>query len=108
MALGRSFTTQSDTEVLLQAWLQWGSACLSRLNGGFAFALYDRDRDELILGRDRYGKRPLFYAASGEGLLFASEMKAFMAFPEFVFKHDPAQLSSILAGPLCIAGSPIC
>jgi asparagine synthase (glutamine-hydrolysing) len=96
-ALGRSFLTHSDTEVLLQAWLQWGPACLPRLNGGFAFALYDRERDELILGRDRYGKRPLFYAASGDGLLFASEMKAFMAFPEFVFEHDPAQLASILA-----------
>ncbi len=96
-ALGRSFTTQSDTEVLLQAWLQWGPACLRRLNGGFAFALYDRDRDELILGRDRYGKRPLFYAASGEGLVFASEMKAFMAVPGFAFEHDAPQLASILA-----------
>lgn len=96
-ALGRGFTSSSDTEVLLQAWLQWGPDCLPRLNGGFAFALYDRERDELILGRDRYGKRPLFYAASGEGLLFASEMKAFLAFPDFVFEHDPAQLASILA-----------
>ncbi|MDK9725690.1 MAG: asparagine synthase (glutamine-hydrolyzing) [Sterolibacteriaceae bacterium MAG5] len=96
-ALGCRFATHSDTEVLLQAWIQWGAACLPRLNGGFAFALYDRDRDELILARDRYGKRPLFYAASGEGLLFASEMKAFMAFPGFVFEHDPEQLASIVA-----------
>jgi len=96
-ALGCNFSTHSDTEVLLQAWLHWGAACLPRLNGGFAFALYDRDRDELILARDRYGKRPLFYAFCGEGMLFASEMKAFLRFPGFVFEHDPRQLASIVA-----------
>ncbi|MBS1159658.1 MAG: asnB [Proteobacteria bacterium] len=94
--LGRSFLTHSDTEVLLQAWLHWGPACLSRFNGGFAFALYDRLQDELILARDRYGKRPLFYAPQGRGCLFASEMKAFLPFPGFRFEHDPAQLASIL------------
>ncbi len=96
-ALGHSFSTHSDTEVLLHAWLQWGPAGLPRLNGGFSFALYDREQDELILARDRYGKRPLFYARHGQGLLFASEMKAFLAFPGFVFTHDPQQLSSIVA-----------
>lgn len=94
--LGRSFITHSDTEVLLQAWLHWGPACLSRFNGGFAFALYDRQQDELILARDRYGKRPLFYAPQGRGCLFASEMKAFLPFPGFQFAHDPEQLASIL------------
>lgn len=94
--LGRSFLTHSDTEVLLQAWLHWGPACLARFNGGFAFALYDRQQDELILARDRYGKRPLFYAPQGRGLLFASEMKAFLPFPGFQFSHDPEQLASIL------------
>ena len=96
-ALGRAFTTHSDTEVLLQAWIHWGPDCLHRLNGGFAFALYDREEDELVLARDRYGKRPLFYAPHGRGLLFASEMKAFLAFPGFVFEHDPQQLASIAA-----------
>ena len=99
--LGRVFKTHSDTEVLLQAWIHWGPDCLHRLNGGFAFALYDRDQDELILARDRYGKRPLFYTphgyTQGQGLLFASEMKAFLAFPGFVFEHDPQQLASIAA-----------
>ena len=96
-AQGRTFTTHSDTEVLLQAWLHWGPDCLPRLNGGFAFALYDRAEDELVLARDRYGKRPLFYAPHGQGLLFASEMKAFLAFPGFDFSHDPQQLAAMAA-----------
>lgn len=96
-ALGCPFKTHSDSEVLLQAWIYWGSDCLHRLNGSFAFALYDRHEDELVLARDRYGKRPLFYTPHGQGLLFASEMKAFLAFPGFVFEQDPQQLASIAA-----------
>jgi len=96
-ALGRTFRTQSDTEVVLHAWITWGQACLSKLNGGFAFALYDRTANSLILARDRFGKRPLFFARHGQGLLFASEMKAFLPFPGFKFEQDPEQLASILA-----------
>lgn len=96
-AAGCSFQTHSDTEVLLQAWLHWGPDCLPRLNGGFAFALLDRESDELILARDPWGKRPLFYAPHGQGLVFASEMKAFLALPGFSFEHDPEQLASIVA-----------
>lgn len=95
-AKGSRFHTQCDTEVLLAAWMSWGPACLPRLNGGFAFALYDRREKRLILARDRFGKRPLFYANHGGGLLFASEMKAFLAVPGFTFEQDPAQLASIL------------
>lgn len=95
-AAGRSFQTHCDTEVVLQAWLQWGEDCLKRFNGGFAFALFDRKHQRLVLARDRFGKRPLFYAQRGDSLLFASEMKAFLAVPGFAFEQDPAQLSSIL------------
>jgi len=95
-ARGAVFHTHCDTEVLLQAWLAWGAACLPRLNGGFAFALYDRREDRLVLARDRFGKRPLFYARHGKALLFASEMKAFLAVPGFAFRQDPAQIASIL------------
>ncbi|WP_051356315.1 asparagine synthase (glutamine-hydrolyzing) [Azorhizobium doebereinerae] len=95
-ALGRPFRTHSDTEVLLQAWLQWGEACLPRLNGGFAFALYDRRTATLVLARDRYGKRPLFYAWHRGTFYFASEMKAFLAVPGFGFAFDPDQLAAIL------------
>jgi len=96
-ARGCRFRTHSDTEVLLQAWIAWGPECLPRLNGGFAFALYDRRQDELVLARDRCGKRPLFLAPHAGGLLFASEMKAFLPFPGFAFEHDPQQLASIVA-----------
>ncbi|WP_424216093.1 asparagine synthase (glutamine-hydrolyzing) (plasmid) [Streptomyces sp. BI20] len=93
--LGRSFRTRSDTEVVLQAWLQWGPDCLGRFNGAFAFAVRDAAADELFLARDRYGKRPLFYVARPDGLLFASEMKAFAAHPGFRFALDPHELKSI-------------
>ncbi|MBN3725608.1 asparagine synthase (glutamine-hydrolyzing) [Burkholderia sp. Ac-20379] len=95
-ARGCVFHTRSDTEVVLQAWIQWGEGCLEKFNGGFAFALYDRATQELVLARDRYGKRPLFYARHGSQLLFASEMKAFLAVPGFAFEQDPAQISAIL------------
>ncbi len=94
--LGAVFHTQCDTEVLLQAWIFWGQACLKRLNGGFAFALYDRLENRLILARDRFGKRPLFFARHGKALLFASEMKAFLAVPGFHFRQDTGQIASIL------------
>ncbi|MFB6877491.1 asparagine synthase (glutamine-hydrolyzing) [Streptomyces sp. NPDC056323] len=104
--LGRRFRTRSDTEVFLQAWAQWGPACLPRFNGAFAAAIRDVRSGDLFLARDRYGKRPLFYvdregcAAQGDGngeFLFASEMKAFRAFPGFRFELDPHELASTFA-----------
>ncbi|MCX2725791.1 asparagine synthase (glutamine-hydrolyzing) [Roseibium salinum] len=95
-AAGYSFQTRCDTEVVLNAWIAWGPDCLKKFNGGFAFALYDSASGELVLARDRFGKRPLFYAQHGNSLLFASEMKAFLAIPGFAFEQDPGQLSSIL------------
>lgn len=94
--LGCEFRTHCDTEVVLNAWITWGPDCLRRFNGGFAFAVYDSDTGEVFLARDRFGKRPLFYARQGKTLLFASEMKAFLAIPDFVFEQDPDQLSAIL------------
>ncbi|MBB5119236.1 asparagine synthase [Streptomyces eurocidicus] len=96
-ALGRPFRTHCDTEVVLQAWLQWGAGCLTRFNGAFAFAIRDAVSGELVLARDRYGKRPLFYTEHDGGLLFASEMKAFRAFPGFRFTLDPRELASVFA-----------
>ncbi|MGW1784017.1 asparagine synthase (glutamine-hydrolyzing) [Streptomyces sp. NPDC002143] len=93
--LGRQFRTRSDTEVVLQAWIQWGQDCLRRFNGAFAFAVRDAVADELFIARDRYGKRPLFYTERPDGFLFASEMKAFRAFPGFRFALDPHELKSI-------------
>ncbi|WP_186400368.1 asparagine synthase (glutamine-hydrolyzing) [Stappia sp. P2PMeth1] len=96
VSLGHVFRTGCDTEVVLRAWIAWGPDCLTRFNGGFAFALYDRERQELFLARDKYGKRPLFLARHGETILFASEMKAFLAVPGFRFEQDPQQLAAIL------------
>jgi asparagine synthase (glutamine-hydrolysing) len=96
-AKGRVFRTKSDTEVVLQSWIQWGEGCLRKLNGGYAFAIYDREGAELVLARDRFGKRPLFYTGGAQGFAFASEMKAFLALPGFRFEQAPEQIQSILA-----------
>jgi len=81
--LGRRFVTRSDTEVLLGAYRQWGQACLSRLRGMFAFALWDTERRELFVARDRVGIKPLYYAAVGGVFYFASEAKALLEIPGF-------------------------
>lgn len=90
-----SFATNSDTEVLLHAWIHWGESCLQRLNGAFAFAVYDRWQQTLTLVRDRFGKRPLFYYHENEQVYFASEMKCFLAIPDIEFALDADQLASI-------------
>ncbi|WKU05543.1 asparagine synthase (glutamine-hydrolyzing) [Micromonospora sp. HUAS LYJ1] len=94
---GVRFRTESDTEVVLQAWIAWGRDCLPRFNGAFAFAVYDSLTGELTLVRDRHGKRPLFVARHEGTWLFASEMKAFLAYPGFRFEFDPGQLASVFA-----------
>ena len=78
-ALGHRFTSTGDTEVLLRAYEQWGVDCLARLNGMFAFALWDGRKRELFLARDRFGEKPLYLARSGREVVFASEMKAIQA-----------------------------
>lgn len=79
LALGHAFRSHTDTEVLLHAWMQWGSECLSRFVGMFAFAIHDRQTDEVVLVRDRYGKKPLYYAQDGGIVYFSSEMKGLLA-----------------------------
>jgi asparagine synthase (glutamine-hydrolysing) len=76
---GHNFRTQSDTEVLLTAWAQWGEDCLSRLNGMFAFALWDNNERALFLARDRVGIKPLYYASVIGSFSFASEIKSILA-----------------------------
>ncbi len=79
-ALGHTFHTRSDTEVIVHAWEQWGEACVDRLRGMFAFAIWDENRQSLFLARDRMGVKPLFYAQLPDGIvLFSSELKALMA-----------------------------
>jgi asparagine synthase (glutamine-hydrolysing) len=95
---GHRFTTSSDTETILAAWREWGPACLDRLNGMFAFAIYDADSDSLFLARDRLGVKPLFYAQLGDGaLLFGSELKALLAHPRFRAEISPQAVEDFLA-----------
>jgi asparagine synthase (glutamine-hydrolysing) len=77
-ALGHDFASDSDTEVLLTAWRAWGVACLPRLCGMFAFAVVDTERERLTCVRDAFGIKPLYYHASRDGLVFASEISALL------------------------------
>jgi asparagine synthase (glutamine-hydrolysing) len=76
---GHTFTTGTDTEVILASYAQWGQQCVERFNGMFAFALWDARRDELFLARDRYGIKPLYVARAGSVWLFGSEIKSLLA-----------------------------
>ncbi|MEM7817922.1 MAG: asparagine synthase (glutamine-hydrolyzing) [Candidatus Aenigmatarchaeota archaeon] len=76
--LGHNFYTKSDTEVIVHAYEEWGINCLEKLNGMFAFAIWDKKRKTLILVRDRFGIKPLYYYANGKKFVFASEIKAIL------------------------------
>src|SRR2546422_3170451 len=80
-ARGYTFKTRTDTEVLLQAYLAWGEECLARLQGMFAFAIWDGTRGRLFCARDRLGIKPFYYGTSAATFTFASEMKALLACP---------------------------
>jgi asparagine synthase (glutamine-hydrolysing) len=82
LAHGVAFSTQSDTEVFLNAYLHWGPDCFSKFNGFWAAALYDFRRKQLLLTRDRIGKKPLYWTALGTRVFFASEIKALLQVPE--------------------------
>ncbi|MCA9729843.1 MAG: asparagine synthase (glutamine-hydrolyzing), partial [Candidatus Eisenbacteria bacterium] len=78
--LGHRFRTQSDTEVILEAYEEWGLDCFSHFNGMWAIALWDEPRRRLVLSRDRIGEKPLHYAQTADALVFGSEMKSLFAF----------------------------
>ena len=77
-ALGYSFKTQTDTEVVLNGYIEWGEAVLERLNGMFAMALYDKEAQTVFLARDRFGVKPFYYYVDGEQMVFASEIPAIL------------------------------
>ncbi|MGH8744277.1 MAG: asparagine synthetase B family protein, partial [Burkholderiales bacterium] len=79
--LGYPFRSRTDSEVLLNAYAQWGVDCVKRFNGMFAFAIWDKVKRELFLARDRYGIKPLYHARFGDVFLFGSEQKALLAHP---------------------------
>ncbi len=95
-ARGHTFRSESDTEVILAAYREWGPASVERLDGMFALALWDAPRQRLFIARDRLGKKPLHYRLDGDGLSFASEPKAFLAEPGFTREVDPQAISHYL------------
>lgn len=84
--LGRHFKTHCDTEVILQAWHQWGEKCLSKFNGMFAFLLLDTHAKKLFVIRDRFGVKPVYYAICKGYIAFASEIKQLRILPEYSFR----------------------
>ena len=97
---GHTFKTRIDTETIVHAYEEWGAGCLERLRGMFAFALWDRRRRQLLLARDRLGKKPLYYATVGDRLIFASEIKALLAFPGLDRDLDLEAVSDYLLAAL--------
>ncbi len=93
---GHGFRSHSDTEVLLAAYAEWGTDCLSHLNGMFAFAIYDTRHQRLFLARDRTGEKPLFYRLDRGRLFYASELKALLAHPGLPRRIDPEAMDCYL------------
>ncbi|ADO73252.1 asparagine synthase (glutamine-hydrolyzing) [Stigmatella aurantiaca] len=97
VSLGRTFRTQSDTEVVLEAYRHWGEAFVERLNGMYAFALWNVREQRLLLVRDRMGIKPLYYYPTPHGVLFGSEPKAILANPRIQAQVDEDGLREVLA-----------
>lgn len=96
LSKGHTFSSYSDTEVLLTAYIAWGEQCLHHFNGIFAFAIWDVSRQRLFLARDRLGVKPLFYAQPAGGLVFGSELKAVLANPLVPRVLDATGLAELL------------
>ena len=97
-ALGHTFRTHSDTEVIVHAWEAWGTACVTRFRGMFAFALWDRAQQTLFVARDRFGVKPLYYAfLDGGEFVFGSELKSLLAHPALPRDIDPLAVEEYFA-----------
>jgi asparagine synthase (glutamine-hydrolysing) len=96
-ARGHRFVTRSDTEAIVHAWEEYGEHCVDHFNGMFAFALWDRRREQLLLARDRMGEKPLYYTATGGWIVFASELHSVLAHPAVSRELDLHAVSRYLA-----------
>jgi asparagine synthase (glutamine-hydrolysing) len=105
--LGRAFGTKCDTEVLLNAYAEWGADCLQRLSGMFSFAIHDRAERRLFLAVDRFGKKPLYYAQRPGLFVFASEPGSLLAHPGLPARIDPAAVYKYLIHDFVPAPSSI-
>ncbi len=93
---GHRFSSRSDSETILHLYEEEGTGCLKRLRGMFAFAIWDTDKEELFLARDRIGKKPVVYCETAEGFMFASELKALLLHPAVRKEIDPVALDLFL------------
>jgi asparagine synthase (glutamine-hydrolysing) len=96
VAKGYSFQTHSDTEVLLNMYIEYGAKSLSHINGMFAFAIYDQTKKELFLARDPFGVKPLYYCCNNNNFVFASEIKALLKYPNIKAEIDEHSLYEYL------------
>lgn len=95
---GHAFASQSDTEVVINAWKEWGRDCVTHLTGMFAFALWDQGNRTLFLARDRLGEKPLYYSVlPDETLIFGSELKALLMHPSLTREIDPCAVEEFFA-----------
>lgn len=97
IAAGHRFRTRTDTEAIVHGYEEWGDGCVERLNGMFAFAIWDRRKRTLLLARDRVGIKPLYYTVEPRRLLFASELKSILTAPGVTPEVDPVALDDYLA-----------
>ena len=102
---GKHFLTESDTEVILAAWQQWGEGMLTRFNGMWAFAIHDVHTKEIFLARDRFGKKPLLYAVTPERFVFASEMQAILRSGLVAARLDVDVARRLVLEPFGVEGS---
>lgn len=108
LCLGHTFLGHSDTEVLIHAYAQWGAQCVRRLNGIFAFGVWEERKKKLFLARDRIGVKPLFYKLHDGGLLFGSEIKTILSYPNVKAELDAEGAAQILLlGPGRVPGSGV-
>ncbi len=96
-AKGHRFKTNSDTEVIIRAYEEYGDDCLTHFNGMFAFALYDSRNDTVLLARDRYGKKPLYYGIFDKQFIFGSELKSMLKHPSVARRIDMDALAKYLS-----------
>lgn len=96
--IGHIFKSDSDTEVVLKAYEEWGMQCFKRFNGMWSLAIYDKKKECMVLSRDRFGKKPLFYYKTSEIFIFASEIKAILKFPDIDKKPNYKKVFRYISG----------
>ena len=96
MTAGYTFQTKTDTEVIIAAYDYWGSKCLSKFNGMWSFIIYDTQKQQLFVARDRFAIKPLFYYQTEDSILFASEIKALLKHPNVKTSPNMTYINSFL------------